>query len=673
MKRAKRDRVVGRLARSDVRASAKVGPSRNVRVDEEELARAVARNELVLHYQPIVAVRTGACDRVEALLRWQHPRLGLLLPGDFMPSASTPVLVAIGEWVLSAAVRQWLEWRDHGDALGMSINLAGPELANIERLVVGLRELDSGTLTFDLPPRILFPADPVVVNAILRLTAAGARIALDDVNADGAPTRPLGAAIDEIKISRSLVKRALLDARARSDVRALVELARDYGLVCVAVGTEDAAVHRLVSALGCDYAQGYWVSRPLVPDRLAPARRWALGLAFSGAIAFVSQAGAARANGPASDGIETPVSWGGPLSSACCLDLPTLVGRAMTADAAERVDQLRQRTGRVFRTETVRNAVLFSEESVAPAVRTALARTVDRDLRELEDGFGRAFTAPPAIYVFSTRASFALGLQQMFGVRGPDAGLLAAANGGVTLARQGAIVINLENVRHDRDLAIIRHELTHALVRQIVKDAILPAWFEEGLATLEERRATTGAESVRSAAVALSLVTEQRTSLGDLSGSSQWAQRNASLDGHAYTVSAEAVRLIERSVTRAGVLRMLEASGRGISFEDAFAFETGQSVAEFEGAFPARLAVDHGTARIVQTPIADGVRWGLAGFAPESVVNIEIHGVGYELAYEVRTDRYGMYQAVFGATAPKGEYVLRASAVGAAASTQIRT
>lgn len=675
MKRASSRRIVAALARRDVHARPTPHPSRDLRFDESELARAVVRNELVLHYQPIVDVRSRKCRRVEALLRWEHPKLGLLLPGDFMPSATSPTLLdAMGQWVLSAAVRQWLEWRKMGEALSVSVNLSGPELARVESLVVGFRELDSGAITFELTPRVLSAGDPVVVDAIVRLAAAGARIALDDVSAEDAPTRSLGAAIDEIKISRSLVKRASLDARARSDLRALVELARDYRLSCVAVGIEDAAALDLVSSLGCDYAQGYWVSRPLVPDRLAPARRWAVGLAFSGAMAFVSQAGAARASATASSGIETPMLAGGLLSSACCLELPTL-SASNASDAGATLDQLRQRTGHVFSSEAVRNAVIFSEDSVKPAQREALARAVDRDMHELEQQFGRAFTARPSIYLFSTRASFALGLQQMFGVRGPDAGLLAAANGGVNLSRQGAIVINLQNLGNDRDLAIVRHELTHALVHEIIgPDTVLPAWFEEGLATLEERKgAIAGTEAARHAAVALSLVTEERTTLGDLEQVSQWVQRNAALDGQAYTVSAEAVRLVEESVSRAGLVRMLEATGHGTSFADAFAFETGQSVADFQRAFPARLAAEQATARIAQTALADGVRWTLAGFTPQSAVTIRIEGVGYKLEYEVTTDKYGMYQAVFGATAPRGEYTLHASRSGTTASVQIRT
>jgi hypothetical protein len=263
-------------------------------------------------------------------------------------------------------------------------------------------------------------------------------------------------------------------------------------------------------------------------------------------------------------------------------------------------------------------------------------------------------------------------LQEIFGVRGPDAGLLAAANGGITLPRQGAIVINLQNVPNDKDYAIVRHELTHALVHEIVGvNASLPAWFDEGLATLVERDggATTGA---RGTAVALGLLTAGKTTLGDLDQQTQWAQRNAELDGQAYSVAAEAVRHLELRVTHDGLVRMLDAIGGGSTFAAAYLAEAGETIADFTRAFPSRLAAES-EARIVQTARPDGVLWTLAGFTPDSVVTVAIDGAGYHLEYEVRTDKYGMHQGSFGGTAPKGEYTIRASRSGTSATTTIRT
>jgi len=346
----------------------------------------------------------------------------------------------------------------------------------------------------------------------------------------------------------------------------------------------------------------------------------------------------------------------GVLATACSLDLPNVTARTG-------IDLVCQQTGR---------ADLYVEDSVAPAVRDGLAQAVERDMATLEQDFGHTFTSRPAVYAFATRTSFAFGLQEIFGVRGPDAGLLAAANGGITLPRQGAIVINLQNVPNEKDYAIVRHELTHALVHEIVGvNTSLPAWFDEGLATLMERDggATTGA---RGTAVALEILTAGKTTLGDLDQQTQWAQRNAELDGQAYSVAAEAVRLLELRVSHDGLVRMLDAVGGGSTFAAAYLAESGETIADFTRAFPSRLAAGS-EARIVQTARPDGVLWTLAGFVPESVVTVTIDGSGYHLEYEVRTDKYGMHQGSFGGTAPKGEYTIRASRSGTSATTTIQT
>jgi EAL domain-containing protein (putative c-di-GMP-specific phosphodiesterase class I) len=103
--------VVAQLARSDLKgAKRRAAP---VSIREGELAAGLLRGELELRYQPIVDLRSGECRRVEALLRWRHPRLGLLEPGDFLPFASE-LIEQIGVWVVRAAATQWTDWRAHG-------------------------------------------------------------------------------------------------------------------------------------------------------------------------------------------------------------------------------------------------------------------------------------------------------------------------------------------------------------------------------------------------------------------------------------------------------------------------------------------------------------------------------------------------------------------------------
>ena len=652
MKRPVSRGVVGQIARSDLKGAKRSSKPTDLSIRDGELAVALLRGELALRYQPIVDLRSGDCRRVEALLRWRHPRLGLLEPGDFLPFASE-LIEQIGVWVVRAAAAQWTEWRGLGSGLGIGINVSAPELARIDALMEALAPFGSGVVTFELSPQAF--ATPAARPAAMRLAAAGARIALDGVGIADAPGRTFAAQLDELKISRAVVRRATEDPRALAEMRSLVELARDYRLSSVAVGIEDRAARDLALSLGCDLAQGYFVSRPLVPDRLGPWRKWAAGVALTGSLTLTTFAGLGKAAASGS-GQQTPTLAKGVLQTACSIDLPSVESRSGIGLECVRGDR----------------ADLYVEESIAPAVRDALAAAIERDMATVEEDLGHSFASRPAVYAFASRTSFAFGLQTVFGVRSPDAGLLAAANGGITLPRQGAIVINLQNVPNDKDFAIVRHELTHALVHEIVGvNASLPAWFDEGLATQIERNG--GATvSARGSAVALGILSEGKTSLADLDQQTDWAQRNAALDGQAYSVAAEAVRLLEQRVTHDGLIRMLDAIGGGTTFGAAYLAEAGETVADFTRAFPSRLAAES-QARIVQTPRPDGVLWTLAGFMPDSVVTVAIDGTGYHLEYEVRTDKYGMHQGSFGGTAPKGEYTIRASRSGTTATTTIRT
>jgi hypothetical protein len=378
-------------------------------------------------------------------------------------------------------------------------------------------------------------------------------------------------------------------------------------------------------------------------------------VALTGSLTLTTFAGIGKA-ASAGGGQQTPTLVKGVLTTGCTLDLPNVTARTG-------IDLECQSTGR---------AELYVEQSVRPAVREALVQAIERDMAKLEQNLGHTFVGRPAVYAFATRNSFAFGLQEIFGVRGPDAGLLAAANGGITLPRQNAIVINLQNLPTDKDFAIVRHELTHALVHQVIgASASVPAWFDEGLATLIERDGSaTTAE--RGSAVALAILTAGKVTLGDLDQQTEWAQRNAALDGQAYSVAAEAVHQLEHRVSHDGLVRMLDAMGSGSSFAAAYLAEAGETVADFARAFPSRVA-EESEARIVQTSRADGVLWTLSGFTPNSVVTVTIDGAGYHLEYEVRTDKYGMHQGTFGGTAPKGEYTLQATRAGMSATATIRT
>src|SRR5205807_7759561 len=210
--------------------------------------------------------------------------------------------------------------------------------------------------------------------AVTRLAAAGARIAVDGVGAADAPGRTLASHVDELKISRALLRRATEDPRALADMRSLVELARDYRLISVAVGIEDGAMRDLARTLGCELGQGYFVSRPLVPDRLGPWRRWVAGVALTGSLTLTTFAGIGKA-AASGGGQQTPTLVKGVLPTACALVLPNVTARTGIELACVRTDA----------------ADIYVEESVTPAIREAIAKAVDRDVATLERDFGRAF------------------------------------------------------------------------------------------------------------------------------------------------------------------------------------------------------------------------------------------------------------------------------------------
>jgi EAL domain-containing protein (putative c-di-GMP-specific phosphodiesterase class I) len=674
VKRATARQVVERLARADVHARRSGAGGRELGLTEGDLASALAKGELLLHYQPIVDVRSGACRRAEALLRWQHPRIGQILPGEFLRLATSPELLgAIDLWVIRAALDQRRRWHEQAQRLGVSVNLSRYDMGQVDEIVKAIHRIESGALTFEIRSADASAVDPDTQLRLARLAASGARVTLDDVTLQDAPARALAASIDEIKIARSLVKRALVEAQARKDLESLVELARSYRFNVVAVGVEDQPTYELVAGLGCDMAQGHFVSRPLVPDRLRLARRWAAGLALTGAMTLSMHVAAGKAAGSGGRAIELSLPLDGLFSSGCCLDTPTS-GDASQITSADRLEHLENRTGLPFSNRLAARADVFVERGLGASFAATLASKVDRDIADLEQEFGRTLEGRPTIYVFATRANFALGLQQVFGVRGPDAGVLAAANGGLALTGQGAIAINLQNV-NARDLSVIRHELTHAMVHQIIgADGSIPTWLHEGIATLQENRRTgDDLATARSAATALSVLSAGDTTLSDLEPANQWVQRNAALGGKAYTVSAEAVRMVEQRVSHQGLVRILESVGGGESFGAAFASEAGESLGDFEHSFPARLAADQGGARILQAPEAAGVRWSFAGFAPNAPVTISIEGERYKLQFEVIADENGTYDALFGPTAPKGEYAFRASSRGVYAAATVRT
>jgi EAL domain-containing protein (putative c-di-GMP-specific phosphodiesterase class I) len=257
------------------------GISREVR----RLRKAIERDQLTLEYQPKADMRSGTIVGVEALARWRTARRGEIGPGDFIPRAerSGSTIQALTEWTLNAAMRQASEWNDAGHQLTVAVNLSprsvlDATLADTVRRLMDKWDVAPALIQLELTETAVFGiADPERVTATLReLSEMGLLLALDDFGTGySSLARLRDLPIDKVKIDQSFV--AQMDERAHDAliVRSVIALAKSLGLRVVAEGVEREPVWRRLSELGCDVAQGNYLSPPLPPAALiAWVRQW---------------------------------------------------------------------------------------------------------------------------------------------------------------------------------------------------------------------------------------------------------------------------------------------------------------------------------------------------------------------------------------------------------------
>ena len=235
-----------------------------------ELRRALEREELILHYQPIAELDGSGVVGVEALVRWQHPERGLLGPDEFVPlAARTSVIGPLTAFVLEAALRQQRTWRDAGYDLSIAVNVAGPNLSDpslhgtVEALLRA-SGTDPGRLVLELSEHTVMHDPEGAIATLERLRALGVRLSLDDFGTGRSSLAYLKRLpLHEVKIDRSFVRDLPADESDAAIVRSTIDLARNLRLSVVAEGVETRAAWDELAALGCDLAQGYLLSRPL--------------------------------------------------------------------------------------------------------------------------------------------------------------------------------------------------------------------------------------------------------------------------------------------------------------------------------------------------------------------------------------------------------------------------
>lgn len=240
---------------------------------ENDLRKAVERQEFELYYQPIVALATGRITGFEALVRWQHPEQGIISPAKFVPIAEeTGLVLPLGHWVLREACRQLKKWQDQfasDPPLTISVNLSGrqfsqPCLIDQVRKILSDTGVNAHCLKLEITESAIMENTKSAMDMLLQLKAMGIQLSVDDF---GTGYSSLGYLyrfpMDVLKIDQSFVSRVDIDGEKLELVRTIITLAWNLGMDVVAEGVETTKQLAQLKALKCEYAQGYLFSEPL--------------------------------------------------------------------------------------------------------------------------------------------------------------------------------------------------------------------------------------------------------------------------------------------------------------------------------------------------------------------------------------------------------------------------
>jgi len=232
-----------------------------------DLMAATADEGFVLHYQPLVALRSGAVMGAEALIRWPHRKRGLMAAGSFIPVAEEAGLISnIGAWVLGAACAAAIGW---GNGLRVAVNVSARQLHDQELLrqigeALEASGLDPEQLEIELSEAILVDDNLDTLLALSAVRDLGVGITLDDFGAGVASLSMLKRLpLEQIKLDRALVRSLPDDAEDVAIVQAIVDTGHALGLGVIAEGVETEAQRSLLVAMGCEHGQGYLFSQPL--------------------------------------------------------------------------------------------------------------------------------------------------------------------------------------------------------------------------------------------------------------------------------------------------------------------------------------------------------------------------------------------------------------------------
>jgi EAL domain-containing protein (putative c-di-GMP-specific phosphodiesterase class I) len=240
---------------------------------ESDLRGAVERQEFRLYYQPIVSLEDGCFVGVEALIRWQHPRRGLLAPAEFIGVAEeTGLIIPIGKWVIREACRQMHDWQSrfaNEPPISIHVNLSAKQVCHpslTREIKQALQEtgLAPGSLSLEITESVLMENNRVAVEVLKELQAWGVRVELDDFGTGYSSLNYLHQfPINGLKVDRTFVKKMEESDNNPGIVQAIIKLGHDLGMEIVAEGLETPSQLRQLKELECDYGQGYYFAKPL--------------------------------------------------------------------------------------------------------------------------------------------------------------------------------------------------------------------------------------------------------------------------------------------------------------------------------------------------------------------------------------------------------------------------
>ncbi len=248
----------------------------------EELRNGIARGELELYYQPQVEIASGTILGLEALVRWNHPKRGMIMPSVFIEVAEkSSIIQQLGSWVLAEACGQLREWQDEGIApKTMAVNVSGMQIKRLDELV---RDIGRNLKKYDIAPSaveleltetVLMEASEKHSDTFESLRKTGLRIAIDDFGTGYSSLKYLTIfPVNRLKIAQELVFRVTDDVRNATVVKAAIRLAHELGIAVIAEGVETEAQAQFLLAAGCENAQGYHYSRPVDAEAAAALLR----------------------------------------------------------------------------------------------------------------------------------------------------------------------------------------------------------------------------------------------------------------------------------------------------------------------------------------------------------------------------------------------------------------